>query len=63
MMENRDLDIEIEEAEDEYVPRNAVVAAKERLYDRVNLTVSQVDKFIIGCVAVILVLVIFGITH
>lgn len=62
-MENRDLDIEIEEAEDEYVPRNAVVAAKERLYDRVNLTVSQVDKFIIGCVAVILVLVIFGITH
>lgn len=63
MMENRDLDIEIEETEDEYVPRNAVVAAKERLYDRVNLTVSQVDKFIIGCVAVILVLVIFGITH
>lgn len=62
-MEDNKLEIEAEEIEEEYVPRNAVVAAKEKLYDKANLTVAQVDKFIIGCVAVILVLVIFGITH
>lgn len=62
-MDDKNLEIEVEETEDGYVPRNAVVAAKERLYDKANLTIAQVDKFIIGCVAIILVLVIFGITH
>lgn len=52
--------VEVEE-KTEKAPRNAVVAAKERLYDRVNLTVGQVDKFIIICVAAIIVLTIGGV--
>ena len=32
--------LEAEEERTEIAPRNAVVAAKERLYDRVNLTVG-----------------------
>lgn len=53
--------LEAEEERTEIAPRNAVVAAKERLYDRVNLTVGQVDKFIIICVAAIIVLTIGGV--
>ena len=52
--------VEVEE-KTEKAPRNAVVAAKERLYDRVNLTVGQVDKFIIICVAAIIGLTIGGV--
>lgn len=52
--------VEVEE-KTEKAPRNAIVAAKERLYDRVNLTVGQVDKFIIICVAAIIVLTIGGV--
>lgn len=52
-----------DDEENGYIPRNSVVAAKEKLYDRANVTVAQVDKFIIGCVAMILVLVVFGIMH
>lgn len=53
--------LEAEEERTEIAPRNVVVAAKERLYDRVNLTVGQVDKFIIICVAAIIVLTIGGV--
>ena len=57
MEENNILEVE---EKTEKAPRNAVVAAKERLYDRVNLTVGQVDKFIIICVAAIILLTVGG---
>ncbi|MBO4946124.1 MAG: hypothetical protein J6C88_01040 [Lachnospiraceae bacterium] len=58
MEENNILEVE---EKTEKAPRNAVVAAKERLYDRVNLTVGQVDKFIIICVAAIILLTVGGV--
>lgn len=42
-----------------YKPRNKIVGAKERFYDRLNLSVRQVDIFIGVCVVVMLLLV-FG---
>lgn len=46
---------------EEYVPRNAIVAAKENLYDRANITVAQLDVFIFMCIAAVAVLVIGGV--
>ncbi|MDR2648367.1 MAG: hypothetical protein LBB94_01415 [Clostridiales bacterium] len=46
----------------EYKPRNSVVAAKEKLYGKVNISVSQVDRFIIACITVIVVLVVLSVS-
>ena len=60
MQEAMTEDMDMETAEDVYVPRNRIVAAKENLYDKANLTVKQVDAFIALCVAAIEALVLFG---
>lgn len=60
MQEAMTEDMDMETAEDVYVPRNRIVAAKENLYDKANLTVKQVDAFIALCVAAIVALVLFG---
>lgn len=45
-----------------YVPRNGIVAAKESIYDKMNISVKQVDLFIGGCCALILLFILIGIS-
>lgn len=59
IIENVD-ECDVVDEKDEYTPRNSIVAAKETLYDRTNLTVGQVDKFICFCIAAIIVIIIAG---
>jgi len=52
-----------EPKENMYVPRNKIVAAKERFYDRMKLSVRQVDFFIAGCILLmvgIIAISVFG---
>jgi len=51
---------ESKEPKEPYKARNKVVEGKERLYDRMNLSVRQVDIFIGVCVIVMLLLVFGG---
>jgi hypothetical protein len=51
----------VEPQTDTYEPRNAVVRAKESLYARMNISVRQIDGFIIGCVALVILLVVIGV--
>lgn len=51
----------IEQDEDQgYKPRNKVVAAKEGFYDRMKLSVRQVDFFIGGCILLMVVIIAIG---
>lgn len=61
MGQNRELEQLESMTEETYKPRNSVVAAKEKLYDKTNLTVGQVDKFIMLCVGAIMLLVAGGV--
>ncbi len=44
-----------------YVARNRFVAAKERLYDRMKLSVRQVDYFIAGCILLIVSIIVISV--
>lgn len=63
MNEQKDIEIEVEENVNAYNPRNKIVAAKENIYDRMNISVRTVDFFIGGCVlltiAIIAIAVVF----
>jgi hypothetical protein len=47
--------------ENSYVARNRFVAAKERLYDRMKLSVRQVDYFIAGCILLIVSIIVISV--
>lgn len=63
MEKERIIDNEIEtdvDNNEEYIPRNSIVAAKENLYDKANISVGQVDKFIVFCIAAIVIIIMLG---
>lgn len=52
---------EVEHTEKMYVPRNKIVAAKEGFYDRMKLSVRQVDYFIAGCIVLMLAIILISV--
>lgn len=62
---NRSSSTELEEGtagcqKEEYIPRNGVVRAKECLYSKVNISVKQIDHFIMGCCGIIVFFIVIG---
>ena len=47
-----------EKKKEPYKPRNKIVAAKEGFYDRLNVSVRQVEIFIGVCVILIIALIL-----
>lgn len=57
---------EIDKTEEEYLekkykPRNKIIAKKEALYDRMKISVRQIDFFIAICVFLVVAIIVISV--